>query len=271
MKKIILGFIIILIMINCAFAEVKVGFLTQLNISEEEYQSIVLSERKNFGWHLMSINHNDGEKFYFYDSLISLLMALNAGEIDEAVFPKTVGEYVLNSVNNLTIASVTNVKPISLAFGFSVNNEKLRDEFNSALTEIKAAGKLVELQEKYLTVNTTETESINFERFNSSEKIRVAVTGDLPPIDYVDALGEPSGFNAAILSEIGKILHKNIIIMNIESGARSAVLASGRADVVFWYQFVKDNENAKQTDVPDGVLLSDAYYVWDKFLYIRKK
>ena len=41
------------------------------------------------------------------------------------------------------------------------------------------------------------------------------------------------------------------------------------ADAVFWYRYTQGAE--WQVDAPEGVLLSEPYYNWNKFLYIRKK
>ncbi|MBQ4401303.1 MAG: hypothetical protein II832_03970, partial [Synergistaceae bacterium] len=78
-----------------------------------------------------------------------------------------------------------------------------------------------------------------------------------------------AGFSTAVLAEIGKRLGLNIELMNVESGARSAALASGRADVVFWYEVDKGAKN--QPDIPEGVIVSETYYDWEKFIHLRKK
>ena len=104
---------------------------------------------------------------------------------------------------------------------------------------------------------------------SGADTIKVAVTGDLPPIDFVLADGRPAGFNTAVLAEIGKRLRLNIELLNIDSGARAAALASGRADVIFWVQVYKDSD--RQPDVPENIVLSESYFDWNKFLHIRKK
>ena len=80
--------------------------------------------------------------------------------------------------------------------------------------------------------------------------------------------GTPVGFNTAVLAEIGKTLGMNVELIGVESGARTAALASGRVDAVFWYEV---NTAAKiQADVPDGVILSEPYYEWNNFIHIKK-
>ena len=60
----------------------------------------------------------------------------------------------------------------------------------------------------------------------------------------------------------------NVELISVESGARTAALASGRVDVVFWYEV---NSAAEiQADVPDGVILSAPYYEWNNFIHIKK-
>ena len=73
---------------------------------------------------------------------------------------------------------------------------------------------------------------------------------------------------AAVLAEIGKVLKMNVELVNVAGGARAAALASGRVDVVFWYEV--DTASDTQPDVPDGVILSHPYYEWNNFLHVKK-
>ena len=271
MKKILCVILALILMSSPVMGEVRVGFLAKLNITQEEFKSIVLAERKENGWQLMSPNHDKGENFYYYDSLVDMLMALNADRVDEAVLPKIVGEYVLNSNSNMTIASVTQVKPMALAFGFNgtIDGRKIHEDFNKALSDMKSDGTLNKLLDKYLyEPGQNPPESIKFEKFDG-KAIRVAVTGDLPPIDYVAPDGKPAGFNTAVLAELGRRLHRNIELIDTDAVARTALLMSERADVIFWYEIAKDLD--KQFDSPEGILLSEPYYDWNVFLYLRKK
>ena len=65
-------------------------------------------------------------------------------------------------------------------------------------------------------------------------KLRVGVSGDMPPMDYVAADGTPAGFNTAMLSELARRENLSVEIVQIDSGARFAALASGRVDLFFW-------------------------------------
>lgn len=271
MKKIFLTFLIMFSLVGCAFSEgekFSVGVLAQLNMTEDEYKNFVLEGRENFGWHFLI---GKDEDFVFYDSLLSIQMALNAGNIQEIQLPEIVGEYFVNLNTKLyKVSGVTHVRPTYLAFGFLKENIALQKKFNEAIKALKEDGTLEKLRLDF--IEKFKKENIKhkiFEKFAGAETIKVALTGDLPPIDFVDADGTPFGFNVEILAEIGKKLKVNIEFFRVETGARSYALASGRADVAFWYKRTKDYDF--QPDIPDEIILSEPYYEWDKFLHITKK
>ena len=259
----------VLIFSTCAFAkDFSVGVLAQLNMTEDEYKNFVRDGRNNVGFNFLS---NSDENFRYYDSLLNLQMALNAGEIQEVQLPEVVGEYFVNSnLETFKVSGVTQFRTTYLAFGFLKKNETLRDKVNAALQSMKEDGTLEQLQLDYI-VNFKEDnlKPIKLEKFDGAETIKIALTGDLPPIDFVAINGEPIGFNMAIISEIGKHAKLNIQVVDIDSGARSAALASGRADATLWYRATKDFE--LQPDIPTDIILSDSYYEWNKFLRITKK
>ena len=121
-------------------------------------------------------------------------------------------------------------------------NSELRDQFDQAIAEMKEDGTLDELIQTYITdaAESGDTEAVEFEQFEG-EPIKVAITGSLPPMDYVAADGTPAGFNTAVLSEIGKRLEKNIEFVQVDSVGRSLALAQGNVDVAFWTRGLPEN------------------------------
>lgn len=204
----------------------------------------------------------------FFGSLNEMLMALDAGLIDGACMPEFTGKYLLARNDDLRAGmfEFSNVKE-RYYLGF-YNNTKLRDQVNEALSAMKADGTLYALQEKYLRNLETDPVPARLDTFEGAQTIRVAVTGDLPPMDYTAEDGSPAGFNTALLSELGKRLKVNIEITNIESSARTLSLTSGVVDMIFWYLY---GENYVVTDRDDGIQLSDPYYSLDNWFYIEKK
>ena len=270
MKKLLCSLLLVAVLAGSAAGQHRVGLLSKLNMTQEEFQAYMDTARSEGNWTLFSTAEPEPESFVFYDSLQAMLMGVNAGEVDELALPETVGEYLLNSNPGYSIACIAVSKPVFFAFGFRKDDDPtVKDKFNDALMSMKGDGTLAILQAKYIAEpGVGEPEPVKFGTYNGADTVKVAVTGDLPPIDFVAADGTPAGFNTAVLAEIGKRLHLNIELMDIEAGGRAAALASRRVDVVFWFQVYR-GENV-QPDVPEGIVLSESYFDWNKYLYIKK-
>ena len=135
------------------------------------------------------------------------------------------------------------------SFMFLEENSGLRDQFDQAIAEMKADGTMEKLIQTYITdaAESDETEAVEFDQFEG-EPIKVAVTGCLPPMDYVAADGTPAGFNTAVLAEIGKRLEKNIELVQVDSVGRALALAQGNVDAAFWTRDV--SEGVTKEDFP---------------------
>ena len=265
-------FVVALLAGSVSAAERKVGHLSKLNTNAEEAQKISDADINSGKLKIFTGGDKYTATTVFYDSLTSMIMALNAGEVDEISLPEPVAEYVMNVNDGFEIASIARIMPASLAMGFRKDDDPaLRNKFNEALLSMKADGTLTILRAKYIDeAGLDDPEPVKFDKFeNIDTTIKVAVTGDLPPIDFVAADGTPAGFNTAVLAEIAKRLKINVELVNIDSGARVASLASKRSDVVFWFMSYKDVD--VQLDVPEGVVLTEPYYTWNEDLLLKKK
>lgn len=270
---------------GCAFCEdndIKIGFLARLRTTPEEFYNIVKNLWETQGWAIISENHSiDTAKFY--DSLTLMQMALDAREIEEMALPDFVAEYLLKVNNQYVPCCISNSGTMYLCFGFMKDNAELMQKWNAAINSMREDWTLETLKRKYIqdfannnspyeyTYGNSErrkkdNDAVKFERFKNAPSVYVAITGDLPPVDYISEDGMPAGYNAALLAEIGRRLRVNIYTVNVNTRTRTAALVSGRADVVFWYEVRKSAE--AQPDVPDGVILSEPYYEWDKFMHI---
>ena len=250
-----------------------VGFLTRLRTTPDEFFMLMRNSWATRGWAILGGDHTSS-KARFYDSLSQMQMALSRGDIDEMILPDFVAEYLLKVNSSYTPCCMSNSGTMSLCFGFMKGSSNLRDRWNYALRSMRNDYTLAGMFQKYVK-NFPQDESydyiyginrrkqraqdrIKFERFPNAETVKVAVTGDLPPVDFIAEDGTAAGYNVAVLSEIGKILKVNISLLNVSAGARTAALVSGRADVVFWYEV--NNTINFQPDVPDDVILSEPYY-----------
>ena len=270
MRKILSALLVLTLFAGIASAEgIKVGILSKLNMSQEEYSDFISTGRKAGAWNFFSSKPQEPISFVFYDTLQAMQLALNAGEIQEAALPEVVAEYVMNVTGAYKISGIAKTRPAYLAFGFKAGNDpELLRKFSDAILSMKQDGTLAVLQAKFIyDAGIGEPETVEFRKFdNVDKKITVAVTGDLPPIDYVTADGKAAGFNTAVIAEIGKRLQVNIELLQIMSSARASAVVSGRADTVFWIQGHRNVP--KDSDIPEGLELSEPYYEWNEYLYI---
>ena len=278
-------------------AEVRGGMLSYLGTTEEAFQKSVDELNSVMRVSMMGVGSRSyaaevlemlkvfQENRYvvtFFDSLTAMLMAMNADRVDEISLPEITARYVMKNDAEYKILFTLRM-PSAIAFGFREDGTALRDEFNTAIEAMKADGTLKGLEEKYIGNGTDfQADAVAFVKFDGAETIKVAVTGDMPPVDYINEKGMAAGYNTAVISEIGKRLNKNVEIINIEAGARSAALTSGRADVIFWYRTTEGVEFPKEIAVNDnpvnkvindkteGVILSEPYYRWERVLFLTK-
>jgi ABC-type amino acid transport substrate-binding protein len=122
------------------------------------------------------------------------------------------------------------------AFLMLEGNADLRDQFNEAIASMKADGTLDRLVKEQIEdmIASLVTAPITMPVADGARTIRVAVTGALPPMDYVAADGTPAGFNTAVLAEIASRTGLNIELVVVDSIGRAAALADGAVDAVFW-------------------------------------
>ncbi len=274
MRKVLSALILLALSAGIASAEpIKAGILSKLNMTQEEYSELISNGRKAGTWGFFTSKPDDREiEFKFYDSIQAMQLGLNAGEIEEAVLPEVVAEYVLNVTGQYRVTAIAKTKPAYLAFGFRLDDrgKALAARFNDAILAMKNDGTLAALMGLYVyEAGIGDPEAVEFRKFdNVKDKITIAVTGDLPPIDYVAADGTAAGFNTAVIAEIGKRLNVNIELTYIMSGARAATVMSGRADAVFWIQGFRDVQ--RHSDIPEMLVLSEPYYEWNEFLFLAR-
>lgn len=257
----------------------KAGVLTMLNITEEEAKA--LFDAKDLAITQMGrdlqekgLSDNADRKPYkvenqiiFYDTLDAMLMGLKAGDIDKmSVFQSTAQylcahddelvtakdfEGIEEEKNKFTEMVYGGILTNNFAFMMKEGNEVLRDEFNEAMAALKDDGTLDKLIEEQIdgAVAGKEIKPVEMPAIDGAETVKVAVTGSLPPMDFIAADGTPAGFNTAVLAEISKRINKNIELVGLDSAARATALASGQVDAVFWTRTSDwSNERAETND-----------------------
>ncbi len=239
-----------------------IGTLTHLGVDPEDMKAQIDSKRAD-----EAAEVTPAATGVFYNSLTELLMALDAGFIDQAAADEPTVQYILSQNDSY----VEKHPEADIAFNYSMcfleEDAALCDQFSEAIKAMKDDGTLDELAATYIdgVIAGEEIDEVDFpdigeELSDDAETVTVALTGDLPPMDYVDDEGYAAGFNTAVLAEISKRLGVNIELIQVDSSARALALASGRADVVFWVKSAVGDLAVEGVDIPEGTIISEPYY-----------
>ena len=282
MKKVLAVLLVLAFSAGACFAEdagrLKQGNMAISNMSANEYVDFIHEGWRQNIWVHHKIDIPEYSRYtatdadvYNFDSFVDMITALDAGKIDRIELMQPVGEYFLRMNADKYIPFVY-TKVIThyhyISMGFKDGN-KWFEPFNAAIKAMNEDDTLLLLKAKYIDYAKDDLAPITFESFPDAETVKIAVTGDLPPLDYIAADGTPAGFNTAVIAEIAKRLKINVELVNIDSGARAASLASKRSDVVFWFQFYEASDI--QPDLPEDVVSSEPYYTWNEGLYLKLK
>ena len=261
MKKLLSLALAALLLLTSATAlaeTLKVGELTYLNSDSVSRTGMMEKVRAIAAQNGAGALFGDGDALEMveFDTLNAMQMALDAGQIDAMILYTTVGNYLSNATGNYNVGfrdrsadpeKATDYSNPSVAltvfisdvvmgtdFSFMMLEEDaaLKDEFDQAIAAMKEEGVMDALFTEQL--HKDEPDAVEMPVIEGAQTIKVAVTGDLPPLDYADASGKPAGFNTAVLAEISKRIGKNIEMVSIDSASRALALTSGTVDVVFW-------------------------------------
>ena len=237
--------------------KIKLGMITRLNASEENFGEFMKKLEDTLEVKISS------HKPVFFDNLNAMQMALQSKQIDEISTYRSVARYMKAKNPRFEVLKDHSLEFIdSFCFALRDDETELRDSLNRVIKDMQSDGTLERLTKEYITdiSNENDPPAVELPHFDSAQTIKVAVTGDLPPLDFVSADGKPAGFNTAVLAEIGKRMLKNIELVEITGGARASALTSKQVDVVFWAIVPVSEIIPADTDKPDGVILTDPYF-----------
>ena len=237
--------------------KIKLGMITRLNASEENFGEFMKKVEEALDVKISS------HKLIFFDSLNQMQMALQSEQIDEVSTYRSVARYMIAKEPRFAVLKDHSLEFVdSFCFALREDETELRDSLNAVIAEMQDDGTLDRLTKEYITDINAETEppAVDLPRFPNAGTIKVAVTGDLPPLDFVSADDKPAGFNTAVLAEIGNRIMRNIDLVEIDSGARASALTSKNVDVVFWAILPVSEIIPQDSDKPDGVILTAPYY-----------
>ena len=204
-----------------------------------------------------------GTENVYYNNLTSAIMDLNSGKIVALGLEKSSAAYVAARNENLIFEIPGDfVHEASYSMMTMDTNKEVYDILNDAIKEMKADGTLDTLIENELTAYI-ESDPLAKDRphFDGAKTIKIGVTGDLPPMDFVASNGKAAGFNIALLTEIANRAQVNFELVQIETGARAIALSNGKVDALFW---AKERTctvcGAEGAEKVEGTLVTESYF-----------
>ena len=232
----------------------NIGRLSKLNITEDELNEVLEEIMVN----------SICDRYVFYDRITDMVMALNMGDIVVLETDQNTVRYITSRYDGI-VDRPPYLNPNNLFFCMLLReeDEELRDRISACIAGMNEDGTMEDLKQRYIedVITGDDPDAVVPEDFPDARTIRVAVTGDRPPMDYVSAGDEPLGFNTALIAEIAKRLEVNIEFVNTTCESRGIALATGVCDIVFWME-VGDFENwegAGFEDQPENTIVTEAY------------
>lgn len=245
----------------------KIGILTQLGVSEEELN-------ENLQNILFNVLPFSG--FQYFERFNDLIFALNSGTIGAIEADEYVSAYIFSRMKGFARYIPEGLPKYQVGCSMLLKEEdvELRDRLSEAILEMKEDGTLEALKVRYIDdVNAgIEPEAVTPEQFENADKLRVALTGDRPPMDYFNTTGKAVGFNTALVAEVARRLGVNVEFVSVDAGARAVSLASGSVDVVFWSEIGDFNnwEKANAEDLPENTIVTAPYLTGTLYYIVRE-
>lgn len=237
MKKIVSLLLAILLLGSFALADAasdaKLGLLKLMGVDGDIWTATINEHMKKF--HDQDAVTMDNA--IYYDSLTELLSALDSGEVKAISTNNSIARYITTRTDLYTMLENGGNSMGGYSMMVPGDAQETLALLNDAIAAMKADGTLNALQENYLYGDAC-NEVVQIPAFEGAATIRVAITGDLPPVDHVDENGLPMGFSSALLAEIANRAQVNIETVLVENTQRTDALSSGNADALFWVRNV---------------------------------
>jgi ABC-type amino acid transport substrate-binding protein len=192
-----------------------------------------------------------------YPTINEMLAGLLSGRVDVLPLHNAAAHYVVQSNPALKlIEPALNDVKISYVMLTRAADAALLAKLNGAIKTLSDNGTLAAFDKRYINndniVALLKESAPSMTNTPGGQTVTVALGGDALPMDYVSADGKPSGYNVALLAEVGKLAELNITLQAIPAESQFQALSSGRVDIIFL--------SMSGLQLPEGVAETDAYF-----------
>lgn len=197
-----------------------------------------------------------------FDDVMDSVAALKANQIDAVV---TVYTTALNTVrNNPDLALLPgNLTEEAACVVVSKEQPELLSEINRILQKFKADGTLNDMIHRWIEEDHTLQERVEIPVPQTGPTLKVAVTANRVPIEFVEGDGNITGLDPELARRIAAELGMQIAFFDMKFSALINALESGKADVII-ANMVRTEERARKVD------FSESYFLNPNVFMIKK-
>jgi ABC-type amino acid transport substrate-binding protein len=188
------------------------------------------------------------ESVVTYPTYNEALMALKSGRVDAVNVIKPQAEYTVKTDKSYRFIAGNGKNPLQVNMLTKAEDTELLGQINDAIKALTDSGELSTLNEIYIENTSTEEVALPA-AIEGAETIKVGVSGDMPPFDYLSADGKPSGYNVALMGAIAEHAGYNVEFVAVPFSSKFSALLSDRINVFFFHGGIVTHESIASTDV----------------------
>jgi ABC-type amino acid transport substrate-binding protein len=187
---------------------------------------------------LAALKHDTGISFgdvQMFPTMNEALAALKAGRVDAAFYNLPYAQLLAKNDDTLGYIGLTNKVFGKITMVMLDSSAELLSKINTALASMKDDGTLAKLNTDYIAnADTLSPAPVSIPVTSGERTVKVGISGDNPPFDYIAPDGKPAGYNTALMAKIAKRQGFNVEFLTIPLEAKFTALKSNRIDVFFF-------------------------------------
>ncbi|MEN6327612.1 MAG: ABC transporter permease subunit [Syntrophomonas sp.] len=196
-----------------------------------------------------------------YKSQSDLILAVKTGKVDAAFFTHESLLEMMRSDHDLAFLG-ENLYRIPMGMGFNQSNDKLREQFNEFLKQIKGNGVYDDMVDRWVTKGINDMPAIDNPKNNG--RLVVGVVSDKGLPFAIVKNNRIVGFDIEMAERFAAYQGKELVLQDMEFASLIAAVAGNKIDMVD-STLVITEERKKQID------FSDPYYELGTSVFTMKK
>ena len=172
---------------------------------------------------------NAGTTVERFNKIVDGIQSLKNGKVDCAVVDSETAANYAPEGSGLKILTDPKFEPEEYAFAVKKGNEKLLNELNTAIAELKKDGTFDKINKYYLGLDGGEQYK-KVEGINYKSDLKVATNAEFPPYEFKD--GEKYvGIDMDVMQAIADKLERQLVVNDIAFDSVLVSVQSGKDDV----------------------------------------